>query len=122
LSITADLGRTAVIPYDIGEAYINQHLALLRTSHFNARFLSAALASPAGQAAIARKNRAAVKAGLNFDDIRSLEIINPPRSLQDEFQRRLSAAGWIQEKVSVQTSLFECLFTSLQQLAFRGEL
>jgi len=30
ISITADLGRTSVIPKDFGEAYINQHLALIR--------------------------------------------------------------------------------------------
>src|SRR4029079_12064750 len=57
LSITSDLGRTALVSSDIGEAYINQHLAILRTLQFEPRYLSAALASPAGQAAIHRKNR-----------------------------------------------------------------
>lgn len=32
LSITADLGRTAVVPNGLGKAYINQHLSILRTS------------------------------------------------------------------------------------------
>lgn len=52
LSITADLGRTAVVPDGLGNAFINQHLALLRTHAFEPRYLSAALASPAGQIAI----------------------------------------------------------------------
>ena len=30
ISITADVGRVALVPADIGEAYINQHLALAR--------------------------------------------------------------------------------------------
>jgi type I restriction enzyme S subunit len=30
ISITADIGRTSVVPKDFGEAYINQHLALIR--------------------------------------------------------------------------------------------
>jgi type I restriction enzyme, S subunit len=72
LSITADLGRTAVVPKGLGDAYINQHLALLRGSYFNPRFLSAALASPSGQVEMVKKNRAGVKAGLNFDDVRSI--------------------------------------------------
>lgn len=43
LSITADLGRTAIIPDALGEAFINQHLSILRTGYFEPRFLSAAL-------------------------------------------------------------------------------
>ena len=49
LSITADLGRTAVVPDGIGTAYINQHLSILRTKALVPRFLSAYFASPAGQ-------------------------------------------------------------------------
>ena len=90
LSITADLGRTAVVPDDIGEAYINQHLAILRSSKLNPRFLSAALASPAGQAEILKKNREGVKAGLNFDDVRSIRISDAPLDVQHAFSRRMS--------------------------------
>ena len=39
LSITADLGRTAVVPEEIGTAFINQHLSILRTKHLVPRFL-----------------------------------------------------------------------------------
>jgi type I restriction enzyme S subunit len=55
LSITADLGRTAVVPDELGEAFINQHLSILRTTYFEPRFLSAALASPAGQRIVQRR-------------------------------------------------------------------
>jgi type I restriction enzyme S subunit len=73
LSITADLGRTAVIPAGIGRAFINQHLAILRLhDDMDPYFVSAFLASPAGQAQIGSLNRQGVKAGLNFDDIRSI--------------------------------------------------
>ena len=40
LSITADLGRVAVVPDELPAAYINQHLAILRTKRLNARFLA----------------------------------------------------------------------------------
>ena len=89
LSITADLGRTAVVPNDIGEAYINQHLAIIRSRAFNPRFLSAALSSPAGQRGILKRNREGVKAGLNFDDIRSVSIPKVSTDMQDIFAKRL---------------------------------
>jgi type I restriction enzyme S subunit len=122
LSITADLGRTAAVPNDIGEAYINQHLAIIRSSALLPRFLSAALASGPCQADIQKKNREGVKAGLNFDDVRSILI--PDASLSD--QHRL--AGRLYEvdriKASYETHLAKlgALFVSLEELALNGEL
>ena len=122
LSITADLGRTAIVPDDIGEAYINQHLAILRTTRLSPRFLSAALASVAGQTAIQRQNREGVKAGLNFDDVRGLRIPDVPRQQQDTFAR---IADRVDDQILLQNShltKLDDLFASLQHRAFRGEL
>jgi len=49
ISITADLGIVGVVPDGMGEAYINQHIALVRASHgvVNPRFVGHYLASPA---------------------------------------------------------------------------
>src|SRR5438876_1039059 len=52
LSITADLGRTAVIPENFPEAYINQHLALLRLKELNPVFLAGFISTPGGKAQI----------------------------------------------------------------------
>lgn len=122
LSMTADLGRTAVIPDGLGPAHINQHLAILRTNSFVPRFLSAYLTSPTGQRQILGRNRQAVKAGLNFDDIRSLNIPEPPEKLQIEFVHRVEAAERIQAMQLVAAKKLDKLFASLQQRAFRGEL
>lgn len=40
LSITADLGRTAVVPSSTPLAYISQHLAILRSDHFVPEYLA----------------------------------------------------------------------------------
>ena len=79
VSITADLGRTAVIPKGLKPAYINQHLALLRLKREQVSpvYLAAFLASIGGQSQFKRLNREGVKAGLNFDDIRGLQILLP---------------------------------------------
>jgi type I restriction enzyme S subunit len=122
LSITADLGRTAVIPEGIGTAFINQHLSILRTKALAPQFLSAYLASPVGQRQVSGRNRQAVKAGLNFDDIRSFIVPVPPIHLQKEFVRRVAAIEKL--KTAHRASLLEmdALFASVQHRAFRGEL
>jgi type I restriction enzyme S subunit len=85
LSITADLGRTAVVTPAIAGAHINQHLALLRVRDIDPHFLGQFLVSEGGRRQFLNLNRQAVKAGLNFDDIRSLRIPIPPRDRQDAF-------------------------------------
>jgi type I restriction enzyme, S subunit len=122
LSITADLGRTAVIPSELGSAYINQHLAILRLRNLDPVYVSAFLASEGGQTQIQRLNRGGVKAGLNFDDIRSLQIPIPPNELQMTFARALrKSSAHRQDCVQAASGLDE-LFEALVQRAFRGEL
>jgi type I restriction enzyme S subunit len=75
------------VPEGLGRAYINQHLSIIRTTKIEPRFLSAYISSPSGQRDILGRNRQAVKAGLNFDDIRSLIVPMPPRELQRDFVR-----------------------------------
>lgn len=122
ISITADLGRAAVVPDKIGEAYINQHLAIIRTDAFNPHFLVAALTSPKGQRSIFKKDRSAVKSGMNFDDIRTLPIIFPPRVDQDEFAERLLQISKMECRYNFENEHLDALFASLQHRAFRGEL
>lgn len=122
VTVTADLGRTAVIPDGFGPAHINQHIVLLRSTQIEPLFLSQFLASPAGQRQFTAKNRAAVKAGLNFDDIKSVKIVTPPRPLQKKFAdayRRIERFS--ADLVSRETAT-DTLFNSLVQRAFRGEL
>lgn len=89
ISITADLGRTGVVSKEIADygAYINQHLTCIRlkleTLHpiYTAYFLE----TEAGKLQFSSKNQNAVKAGLNFDSIKSLQILIPPLSKQEAF-------------------------------------
>ena len=85
LSITADLGRSAVIPDGFGDAYINQHLALLRVKKGSPLYYSAFIASEGGQRQIAALNKGGVKAGLNFNDVRALQIPIPPAQMQEKW-------------------------------------
>ena len=123
LSVTADLGRTAVVPDGIGTAYINQHLTILRTTTLVPRFLSAYLTSPAGQLQVHGRNSTPSKQGsistmcdrFSFQFRRFLYSTN--------FARRVAAVEILRSSHRASlVRLDAVLFASLQHRAFRGEL
>jgi type I restriction enzyme S subunit len=120
ISITADLGRTGVVPTNIGDAYINQHLVILRVQGINPTFLSALLASPFGQRQFQAMNRQGVKAGLNFDDIKSLTVFTPPLELQEQYQAVSAQVTQHRNIVLKGLAEIESLFASLQHQAFHS--
>ncbi len=91
ISITADLGIIGVVPDGMGEAYINQHIALVRPnlSIINPRFVGHYLASPVAQTYISKLNDSGAKAGLNLPTIRSLITAKPIGDEQDVIATRL---------------------------------
>ena len=74
ITITAEPGMVAFVDTDIGEAYVNQHVALARpTGRLDARFLAYFLAAQStGQVQFEAFQRGATKLGLGLDDIRNL--------------------------------------------------
>ncbi len=122
LSITADLGRTAVVPTDLRGAHINQHLALLRVKGIEPKYLSAFLACPMGQAQILRLNRQGVKAGLNFDDIRALRIVVPPASVQARYVEIEKEIELLEQAMHSGLGETDRLVESVTALAFSGGL
>jgi type I restriction enzyme S subunit len=86
VSITADLGVIGVVPEGMGEAYINQHIALVRPSSslVNSRFVGHYLAGSIMQTYISQLNDAGAKAGLNLPTIRKLPSVLPSRFEQDQ--------------------------------------
>jgi type I restriction enzyme, S subunit len=103
-------------------AYINQHLSILRTSAIEPRFLSAYLTSPSGHRQIVGKDRYGVKAGLNFDDVRSLAVPIPPRNLQEQFRDRVGIVERYKATYIYSHARLKALFASVQHRAFHGEL
>jgi len=68
------------------------------------------------------RNRQGVKAGLNFDDIRSLVIPLPPLELQRTFAARVAAVEKVKASHRASLAELDALFAALQHRAFRGEL
>lgn len=123
LSITADIGRSAVIPEGLGEAYINQHLALVRLKKgFNSLYISQFLCSEGSENQYNKYTKGGVKAGLNFNDIKSLKIVLPPVDLQERFGEIVGRVEGIRERMEKSLAEMDNLFSSLLQRAFKGEL
>jgi type I restriction enzyme S subunit len=84
ISITADLGVIGVIPEGFGEAYVNQHIALVRLmgTKVDPRFIAWFLSSHRGQTQFQKLNESGAKAGLNLPTIRRLLV--PVMELSEE--------------------------------------
>jgi len=122
ISITADLGRTGVVTKEIAEhgAYINQHLSCIRIDRniLNPFFVAHYMESPAGKEQFKAKNQSAVKAGLNFNSIKSLKLMIPlieEQRLFADFVHQIDKSKLIVQKELDETQL---LFDSLMQEYF----
>jgi type I restriction enzyme, S subunit len=128
ISITAELGSIALVPDGIGEAYINQHIALARpTKHILAKYLAYYLATESGgRRQLENLRRGATKAGLGLDDIRSLEIPIPPLAEQqriaDEIDRRVSVLSELETQTEASLKRATRLRQSMLTRAFEGRL
>lgn len=128
VSITAEIGMIAIVPPDIGEAYVNQHVAIARpTIGFNRAYLAWFLAtSKGGQAQLEELQRGATKVGLGLDDLKSLKVPFPPIEEQNEIVRRierlLQLADTIEGHVVSATAHADNLTHAILAKAFRGEL
>jgi type I restriction enzyme S subunit len=91
VSITADLGIIGVVPEELGEAYINQHIALVRIDKEQANpwWIGNFLAGHKAQQLIAALNDAGAKAGLNLPTVASIPVPIPDMKEQDEITQIL---------------------------------
>lgn len=80
ISITAELGKIGWIPEQFGEAYINQHTALVRLKKniVSSLFVAYVLSSKHMHYVINSLNDAGAKAGLNLPTIRGIPVLIPP--------------------------------------------
>jgi type I restriction enzyme S subunit len=91
VSITADLGIIGCVSEDIGDAYVNQHIALVRPlKEINPRWCAHYLASPSYQKQFTLLNDSGAKAGLNLTSIGNLLVSIPDdNSEQSQIVRSL---------------------------------
>ena len=127
VSITADVGMIGMVPENLGEAYINQHVSLARpVSMINPKYLAWFLAGPNGSKQFIDLQRGATKAGLGLDDITSVVVPLPSLEEQNrivkEIERIFNHVSRIEESQRISEHRLAELEQSALVKAFRGEL
>lgn len=79
ISITAELGKIGLVPDEFGEAYINQHTALVRPKleEFSPKFIAQKLATKDSNKRLNRLNDSGAKSGLNLSTIKGFNLKLP---------------------------------------------
>ena len=122
MSITADLGRTIVVPKLDRNAYINQHLVILRIDDLvDPVYISHYLSTEAGQRQLGALNKGAAKAGLNFDDVRSIKVMLPPFNLQKRYSNIVAITEKLRFQMIKQQDELNNQFNALMQKAFKDK-
>lgn len=125
LTITGSrIGRVTSIREEIGEAYVSQHVAILRLDNqFTPDFISMFLSMEgAGQYQINKMQYGQTKPGLNLEQIRKFRVPLIPMKLQKEFENKAEGISNLKMLQSNCLKHIDEFFQSLQQRAFIGEL
>ncbi len=128
ISITAELGMIALVPDDLGEAYVNQHVALARpVPEIAARFLAWYLASESdGKKQLLELKRGATKVGLGLPDIRNLILplapLNEQRRIAAKLDTTLAAVEACRQRLDGVTAILKRFRQAVLAAATSGEL
>ncbi len=124
----ANVTKTAYVEHQLDEAYVSQHVALVRLVDPDlVRYLHYWIICPtAGRAALTKFAYGAGKPGLNLEQVRSLKIALPPiqeqREIVAEVDRRLSAVDAVDAEIGHSLKRAARLRQSILKRAFEGKL
>lgn len=124
----ANVTKSALIERPIRDAYVSQHVALVRLADVRlSKFLSYFVVSLAhGRKQLLEAAYGQGKPGLKLDNIRELVVGLPPLAEQQEIVRRVgglfAVAAQIESRFSKANAHADKLTQSLLARAFRGEL
>lgn len=126
ISVTADLGIIGLVPSEFGEAYVNQHIALVRFTdqrrNVNPAWVANYLAGVEGQTQFKRLNDRGTKAGLNLPNILNLHVLLPAKAEQDEAMRILAAEDARLAAAEVHLAQLERVKSALSAALLSGEI
>ena len=127
VSITADLGSIGLVPDNIGDAYVNQHIAMVRFNNpTQGKFMAWYLRSDYGQKDLLKNKRGGGKLGLGLDDIRDTKV--PVMSdaeaagILATIESRFSVCDSIEKTVDAALQQAEAMRQSILKRAFDGGL
>jgi type I restriction enzyme, S subunit len=124
----ANVTKTALVEDDLGEAYVSQHVGLVRPAIAAVSpWLHSWLISPGhGRKQLLDAAYGAGKPGLNLDNLRDVAVAVPPLAEQHEIQTRvqslLTLVTRIEERLAPVLRSVEALPRAILFKAFSGEL
>lgn len=126
VSITADLGSIGFVSEKVEEAYINQHIALVRFQNpVQGRFMAWYLRSEYGQKDLLKNKRGGGKLGLGLDDIRDtpVPIVDEitAKEIVDKVEEQLSVCDSIEKTVDTALTQADAMRQSILKQAFEGK-
>lgn len=126
VSITADLGSIGFVSKKGEEAYINQHIALVRFQNSaQGRFMAWYLRSEYGQKDLLKNKRGGGKLGLGLDDIRDtpVPIVDDitAKEIVDKVEEQLSVCNSIEKTVDTALTQADAMRQSILKQAFEGK-
>lgn len=127
VSITADLGSIALIPPNIGEAYVNQHIAMIRFKNtVQSEYMAWYLKSDYGQKDLLKNKRGGGKLGLGLNDIRdtNVPVTTDSEALKvvSKIDHQLGNCNQIEKTVDTALQQAEAMRQSILKQAFEGRL
>ena len=127
VSITANLGSIGLVPKTIGDAYINQHIALARfVNSEQSEFMAWYLRSGWGQKDLLKNKRGAGKLGLGLDDIRDtiVPVVSneQAKTIVSKINAQLSVCDSIEKTIDTSLQQAEALRQSILKQTFEGRL
>lgn len=122
--VGASIGRSCIFDSWNGPANVNQAVGVitLDKSLIETRFLANLLTSSSGQNLLLGNRVEAARANISLTDLRESKIPLPPRTLQNEFVRRIARVDRQRVANTVSLQQLGLLCSSLQDRAFRGAL
>lgn len=127
VSITADLGSIGFVSEKVEEAYINQHIALVRFQNpVQGRFMAWYLRSEYGQKDLLKNKRGGGKLGLGLDDIRDtpVPIVDDITATEivDKVEEQLSVCDSIEKTIDIALTQADAMRQSILKQAFEGTM
>ena len=104
ISITADLGRIGLVEEGLGDAYVNQHIALVRLNETKVRpdFVAEYLRTSIARKQFLSSNEGGTKLGLSLPTVDKTLVPVPSKKEQEKIAEILSA---VDEKTAVNKKL-----------------
>ena len=121
--VGASTGRSCIVPPDLGEANVNQAVAVVTCdSRLLPDYLASLLLTPAAQARLQGGKVGAARANLSLIDVRHLPVLLPNIGDQQRFVAMRNQATSIFENRAAAKENISKLFATMLHRAFAGDL